>query len=128
MMDTQGQIYIFLIYVGMGFACGIVYEVFALIRLFCGCQTGKRVYIGGIIDVCFWVSIFICTLVCAYALKLPTVRLYTWLGFALGGIIYLKILRRTVAFLENLCYNKYVGLSKKAKRRKSTRKKVDEEI
>lgn len=127
-MDTRGQIGIFALYVCMGFCCGFIYEFFAFIRLILGAQNGRRKFVGGVLDVGFCVCAFISTIVCAYALKLPTSRFYAWLGFILGGIIYLKSLRRMVAFLENLCYNKCKSLMKKAKRRKNTLEKVEEEV
>ena len=127
-MDTKGQLILFVIYVGVGFACGLLYEVFAFLRLLCACHLGKRPYIGAIIDVGFWMGAFCTTLVCAYTLKLPTARIYVWLGFVLGGIIYLKSLRRMVDFFENLCYNKFVSIREKAKVRKNTHKKVREKI
>ena len=127
-MDTKGQIGVFAIYLCMGFASGILYEAFAFLRLLCGCRNGKRVYIGGVIDVAFWLCAGIGILVLAYLFKLTTTRAYAWFGFVLGGIIYLKSLRRMVAFLENLCYNKYKSLRKKAKERKNTPDKVDEEV
>lgn len=128
-MDTQGQIGVFLLYVGLGFACGILYEVFALLRLLCGCRQEKHGVLGGIFDVAFWVCACVFVGACAFFLHIPALRAYMWLGLLLGGIIYLKTLRRIVAFLENLCYNKCKSLWKKAKtKRKNLKKRVKEKV
>jgi hypothetical protein len=46
-----------------------------------------------------------------------------WIGYALGGIIYLKSLHRILAFLQNVCYNRVIKMIKKAKKREKTLKK-----
>ena len=122
-MDTQGQIWVFSLYVCMGFCSGFIYQFFSFLRLILGCRTGKHVYLESVLDVGFWICALIGTLLCAYALQLPTTRLYAWLGFLIGGIIYLKSLRRMVAILENLCYNRYRSLRQKTKKRRNTPKK-----
>lgn len=52
-----------------------------------------------------------------------------WIGYALGGIIYAKTLRKIVAFLENMCYNKIIKVIKKAKKKeKNLPKEVDKRV
>jgi hypothetical protein len=49
-----------------------------------------------------------------------------WIGYAVGGIIYLKTLHRMVAFFKKVCYNRLNLLVKKAKNaRKNSQKEVD---
>jgi hypothetical protein len=45
------------------------------------------------------------------------------MGFAVGGIIYLKTLHKIIAFFENVCYNKLTQLVKKARKQEKTLKK-----
>lgn len=128
-MDTQGQIKFFLLYVAFGFLSGIVYEFFACLRLFCGCDGKRRAVLGGIFDVLFWLCICGFLGVCAYCFHLPDLRVYMWIGLLLGGIIYYKTLRRILAFLEKLCYNTCKRIVKKVKiGRKSTQKKVGSKV
>ena len=127
-MDTQGQIGIFFLYVAVGFVCGLVYEVFALCRLcFRGKATAQQIFTG-VCDVTFWIVTFVITGIVAYFGRLPNLREYMWIGLLVGGILYLKTLRRIVAILEKLCYNKYKNFCETIKLRKNTNKKVDREV
>lgn len=128
-MDTRGQIGYFFLYVALGFLSGILYEVFACLRLLCGCGGGKRAVLGGIFDVLFWVCVCIFLCACAYCFRIPDLRAYMWIGLLLGGTIYYKTLRRILAFLENLCYNQCKRVLKKVKLgRKATKKKVEKKV
>jgi hypothetical protein len=51
-----------------------------------------------------------------------------WIGYAFGGIIYLKSLHIILAFLQNVCYNRITKIVKKAKKREKTLKKEGETI
>ena len=50
-------------------------------------------------------------------------RIFWWIGYILGGIIYLKSLHKIIAFFENVCYNKVTKLVKKAKNQEKALKK-----
>ena len=127
-MDTQGQIGVFFIYVAVGFVCGLVYEAFAICRfLVRGKATARRIC-AGVCDGAFWLCVFVITGAVAYFCRLPNLREYAWIGLMVGGIIYLKTLRRIVAFLEKLCYNKCKNFCNTMKLRKNTKKKVDREV
>ena len=122
-MDTQNQLAVFALSLAVGFVGGMVYEPFAFLRLLFGCHNGKNAKIGAVIDLLFWLSFALVSIACAFYLRFPSFRLYMWIGYAVGGIIYLKSLRRIVAFFENLCYNKVVSWIKKTRAQGKVRKK-----
>ena len=124
-MDTQNQLAIFALAVAVGFVGGIVYEPFAFLRLLFGCHRGKNAKIGMAFDVLFWLAFALLSIFSSFALRFPSFRAYIWLGYAVGGIIYLKTLRRILAFCEKVCYNKLVKVLKKAKSKKNTHTEVE---
>ncbi|MBR2441943.1 MAG: hypothetical protein IKB20_02630 [Clostridia bacterium] len=122
-MDSKGQSSVFLLCMLIGFCGGIIYEVFVFFRLIFGCEKGKRKTLGIILDGFFGLVFAVWGIFNAYFFCFPEFRLYMCLGWVLGGIIYLKTLRRIVAFLEKVCYNVAVKVAKKAKMRKKLFKK-----
>jgi hypothetical protein len=50
------------------------------------------------------------------------------LGYAIGLIIYLKILHRTLAIFEKVCYNMFTKVVKKAKSKKKLSKRGEYNI
>jgi hypothetical protein len=99
---------------------GIPYEIVVLLRGIFRCERGKNKIIGVVLDVIY--PIFV-ALVCAFMqfiLHFPAFRVYMWIGYAVGFIIYLKILRRILAFLQKTCYNKLA----KVLRRVNIKKKI----
>ena len=127
-MDTGNQFSVFALCIAVGFCLGIVYEPFGALRVLFGCRRGKNKAVGILIDAAFGVF---CAIVCvgaAYAFKFPSFRVYTWFGYAVGGIIYLKSLHKIIAFLENLCYNKVTERVKKAKEKKKLLKQEGEKV
>lgn len=128
-MDTQNQFAIFGICLCIGFVGGVLYEIVAPLRLAFGCAHGKNKIVGYTLDVVFWICFAVFTVFAAYLFRFPAFRVYMWIGYALGGILYLKTLRRIVAFFENICYNRITKLVKKAKsQRKKSSEKVEREI
>lgn len=125
-MDTGGQFSVFAVCIAVGFCLGILYEPFGALRLVCGCRQGKRKTLGAALDVAFCLSAAIVCVLAAYLLRFPSFRAYTWLGYGVGGIIYLKSLHKIIAFLEKLCYNKITEKRKKAKNKKKLLKKEGE--
>lgn len=113
-MDSVGQFSIFLLCVLCGYGGGIVYEIFALFRLLFGCEKRENI-IGICLDVAFFVLYAIACVYLAFRWNFPWVRGYMWIGYALGGVLYCKTLRRILAFLEKVCYNKLAKVAKKAK-------------
>ncbi len=119
-MDTGNQFAVFGLCVGVGFVGGVLYEAFAFLRFLLGCPRGKNKVLGGALDIAFFL-LFACVCVwAAYVFQFPDFRVYMWLGYALGGILYLKTLHEIVAFFEKVCYNSVTKLIKKAKKREKT--------
>lgn len=128
-MDTQNQFFVFLLCICVGFLGGILYEPFALARLVLGCERGKSKPLGVALDVLYWLCFALLTVLAAFVFRFPEFRTYMWIGYALGGIIYAKTLRKIVAFLENMCYNKIIKVIKKAKKKeKNLPKEVDKRV
>ena len=122
-MDAKGQFSVFLLCIGIGLCGGIIYEVFAFFRLLAGCERGKNKTLGIVLDGLFGLIFAFWGIFTAYFFRFPQFRWYMCLGWVLGGIIYLKTLRRIVAFLEKVCYNVAVKVANKAKARKKLFKK-----
>lgn len=121
------QFSIFVVCVAVGFVMGLPYECFAFFRrLFC--RKGKYIWISILSDVLFFGVFGIIAVITAYVFQFPSFRVYMWIGYAVGGLIYLKTLHRILAFLQIVCYNKVTKLIKKAKKREKTLKKEGETI
>lgn len=104
-MDSKNQLATFSLCIVVGFCGGILYEFFALFRCFFGCTHGKNQFLGGILDFLFFICYAVFCIISSFLLHFSGFRAYMWLGFGLGGGLYLKILRRILAFWENMCYN-----------------------
>lgn len=70
------------------------------------------------LDITFFAAFATFVNFATYRLKFPSFRVYTWLGYAVGGIIYAKTLRKFLAFLEKVCYNTHVQRQKIRKTKK----------
>ena len=123
-MDALQQFWVFALCVAFGLGCGLVYEAFALVA-FPFCRRGKRRWVRAIIDVVYFALIAVLAVWWAYVFRYPSFRTFMWIGYALGGIIYLKTLRRIVAFCKKVCYNNIVKrrLSKKNRTKSSREEK-----
>ena len=119
-MDTGNQFAVFGLCIGVGFVGGVLFEAFAFLRFLLGCPRGKNKILGSLLDIAFFLLFACCCIWIAYVFKFPDFRAYTWLGYALGGILYLKTLHEIVAFFEKVCYNSVTKLIKKAKKREKT--------
>jgi hypothetical protein len=127
-MDTGNQLHVFLICVAIGFCLGIVYEPFGFVRTIFACRQNKNKPLAAFLDVAFCLFSAITCIAGAYLFHFPSFRLYTWLGYGVGGIIYLKTLHKIIAFLENLCYNKITERIRKAKYKKKLLEKEGENV
>lgn len=123
-MQTENQFYVFCLCVAVGFCGGLLYELFTFISKLFGQGKGRKIAVV-LCDILFFIAFSAFAVFIAVVFHFPNFRVYTWLGYALGGIIYLKSLRRIVAFLENVCYN---VIRKKAKSKKKLFGKGDEDI
>jgi hypothetical protein len=122
-MDSQGQFLVFCLCTATGFFGGVIYEPFSFIRLLCRCHADKNKIIGMIIDLLFCLIFALLYISLAYKCHFLAFRAYMCLGYALGFIIYLKILHRIVAFFEKVCYNMIAQKAKKIKKQEKTLKK-----
>ena len=123
-MQAQNQFVTFLLCVAVGFCGGVLYEFFAFIAKLLGRGRGRKITFFAC-DTAFFVAFAVFSVFAAVVLRFPAFRVYMWLGYLLGGIIYLKSLRRIVAFLENVCYN---VVQQKAKGKKKLFEKGEEDI
>ena len=119
-MDTKNQFAYFLLSVAIGFVGGLLYELFALVRLLFRVKDGKRKALGVGIDITFCICFAILCIYASFFLHFPDFRGYMCIGWLVGGIIYLKILHRIVAFLEKVCYNVLVKMVTKARSKEKT--------
>ena len=113
-MDSVGQFSVFMHCVLFGYCGGLLYEVFALFRLLFGCEKRENI-IGILLDVAFFAIFAVGCVYFSFLRKLPTQRIYMWIGYALGGVLYSKTLRRILAFFEKVCYNSIARVVKRAK-------------
>ena len=128
-MDSKHQFTIFCLCVAVGVIGGVLYEIFSLFRDLFNCSKGKNKCVGIVIDSLFGVCFAGLSITAAFWWRFPVFRVYMWIGYALGGIIYLKTLHRMVAFFKKVCYNMFNRLVKRAKKaRKNSQKEVDIKI
>ncbi|MBQ7368577.1 MAG: hypothetical protein IJW60_02580 [Clostridia bacterium] len=119
-MDTRHQFAVFALCIGVGFVGGALYEAFALVKKLLGEARGKNKFLCGLSDVLFFVCFACFCVAAAFAFRFPDFRVYMWIGYGLGGILYFKTLHEIVAFFEKMCYNGITKLIKKAKNREKT--------
>lgn len=123
-MSVQNQFYVFLFCIAVGFCGGLLYEIFTFIPKAFRQGKGRKIAVF-VCDMLFCVSLAgFCVGACVH-FRFPDFRVYMWIGYALGGIIYLKTLRRIVAILENVCYN---AIKQKVKSKKKLFEKGEEDI
>lgn len=121
-MGTQNQLLVFFLSVAIGFVGGIAYEPFAFLRLLF-VRGGKGKIFGIVFDLLFCICFALLCVIGAFLLDFPSFRGYMAVGYLLGGIIYLKILHKVVAFLEKICYNALIKAVKPLRKgRKHSRK------
>lgn len=120
-MDSKHQFIYFCLCVVVGFVGGILYENFAFLKKFLRFPRGKKV-LDGVLDVTFCGCFALLCTFSAFWLGFPSFRFYMWIGYALGFLIYLKTLRRIVAFLQKVCYNVLCKIAKRAKSKKKLSK------
>lgn len=127
-MDSKNQFTVFCFCVLIGVIGGFIYELFAFLRWICGCERGKNKILSIVFDFLFFVCFAIFSIISMFLLDFSGFRIYMWWGFALGGLLYSKTLRRIVAFLENVCYNVFRRIVNKAKSKKKLSKVGDKDI
>ena len=110
-MDSQNQFFIFLQCVAIGVIGGVLYELFTALGLLC--RANKYRLVRATFDILFWLSFTIMSIISSYAFHFPSFRAYMWIGYCAGGILYLKSVRRIVAFFEKVCYNMAIKIRKR---------------
>lgn len=127
-MALQNQFLVFCLCVCVGFCGGIVYEPFACVRVGFRCGRGKCKPLAVVLDLLYALAFGTLCIFSAYALRFPEFRVYMCIGYALGGGIYLKTLRKVFAFLQNMCYNVVVKVYKKSKKKEKKHKIRKEKV
>lgn len=128
-MDSQNQFRFFLFSVLIGFLGAAIYEIFSILRWICGCKKGKNKFVGIGLDILFFVCFTIWCIFASFMLHFPSFRVYIGIGYLLGGIIYLKILYKSVAIFKKVCYNMSTKMVEKVKKaRKNSSKEVNIEL
>ena len=123
----QNEFGVFAICMAAGFMMGILYEPFCLCKEIV-CHKNKLRWVLFCTDILFFVICSVVSVCTAFLFAFPSFRVYMWMGYALGGIIYLKSLHIILAFLKNVCYNEIIKMVKKAKKREKTLRKEGETI
>ena len=122
-MDSKNQLFYFCLCILVGFLSGLSYELVVLLRGIFRCERGKNKIIGVVLDVIYPIFVaFVCVFM-QFILHFPAFRGYMWIGYAVGFIIYLKILRRILAFLQKMCYNMLARVLRKVIIKKKSPKK-----
>ena len=122
-MDSKNQLFYFCLCVLVGFLVGLPYEIIVLLRGIFRCERGKNKILGVVLDVVYPIFVaFVCVFM-QFILHFPAFRGYMWIGYAVGFIIYLKILRRILAFLQKTCYNMLARVLRKVIIKKKSPKK-----
>lgn len=127
-MDSKNQFVVFCLCIGVGFAGGLLYELFVPLRFAFGCERGKNKALGIGLDITFFILFAAICIIGAYVFHFPSFRTYMWLGYGLGGIIYSKTLRRILAILEKVCYNMLIKAVNRSKSKKKLSEKGDGDI
>ena len=122
-MDSKNQLLYFCLCILSGFAVGIFYEIIVFLRAIFRCERGKSKTFGVVLDVIFPIFLAIIFVLMQFILRFPGFRGYMWIGCGVGFIIYLKILRRILAFLQKTCYNMLARVLRKVKIKKKLSKK-----
>ena len=124
-MDSANQLGIFLLCVGIGVVGSVMHLPFRIVSRAVGGIVKRRKGVELAVDLVYFTMLALGCVWIAYVLRFPNFRVYQWLGYAVGGIIYLKFLHKTIAFFENICYNKISQIGKKAKKRRKTHQKTE---
>ncbi len=95
-MDTTSpQIYIFLITLYGGMLAGIAYDIYRLIRK--AVKRGR--WLTVVLDILFILTLAAIMLFVMYAANAGELRLFTFIGFALGFALYMAGLSPFISFL-----------------------------
>ena len=124
-MDSLGQFSIFIKCVGIGFCGGVLYEILSILKFPWIKHKKIAKILQSIADGIFWFGFCIGSVWLSYTFEFPAFRVYIWIGYLVGGILYLKILHKIVAFFKKICYNEISKGIKRATDKDKTLKKRD---
>ena len=91
-MIFSGQASTFLLTVALGFALGIFYDIFRILRQ----AFGPRVIFGAIWDLGFWLAVTLALFFVLLHLNFGELRFYIFLGLAIGVALHLCSLSRLI--------------------------------
>lgn len=91
-ISLKSQIYIFITSIYGGLVWGLLYDLYRVIR----CYLKPKGISNALEDLLFWMGMSVLFFYIVYKSNWGQLRAYIFLGFSLGGIIYLKILSRVV--------------------------------
>lgn len=97
METTAPQIYIFMITLYGGLAAGVVYDIYRFIRRI----AKKGRWLTALLDVLFIISMGLIMLGVMYLANEGELRLFTFVGFALGFALYMAGLSLFFSFLAS---------------------------
>ena len=92
-METVAEIAVFFQSLAIGFFGGVFYEPFSVLRWIFGVKRGKNKPLGVALDVLFFAAFAVFAIFAATALQFPAFRWYIGVGYAVGLLLYLKILQ-----------------------------------
>ncbi len=117
MEPATSQPFIFIITIYGGMTAGAVYDVFRAIRR---AMRGGR-WLAALTDTLFILALGIIAVFTLYTANLGELRLYTFLGFALGFALYISGIAPFVAYVAARIRAKKTGEQKKQPQKKGTR-------
>jgi len=97
METTAPQVYIFMITVYGGLLAGVAYDIYRLIRRI----AKKGRWLAVLLDVLFIITVGLIVLAAMYVANAGELRLFTFLGFALGFGLYMAGLSAFFRFIGN---------------------------
>ena len=111
METTAPQIYIFMITLYGGLAAGVVYDIYRLIRR----VTKKGRWLTVLLDVLFIITLGLIMLAVMYLANEGELRLFTFVGFALGFALYMAGLSLFVEFLGKKIRQSWMNFRRRKK-------------
>lgn len=115
MFVTANQIFIFLVSIYAGLASGVIYDIFFVIKKFCG----GRVF-DVVLDILFFIVFAAIYIFISFLFEFPAFRFYMFFGAQLGLLMYIKSFHILFANAAKKIYNKL----NRERRKKGGRRKA----
>ena len=110
MFVSNGQFYVLLICVGIGFVSGSLFTLFLPIK-----NVLNNYVFSALIDVLIFILLCFGYSFCANFYSFPNFRFYMVLGVMLGIILYVESFNFILAKIGKIIYNKLAGIFAKRK-------------